>query len=93
MGIFPESCSSEGVIDLAGNVWEWCWDWFNKEYYEACTKEGVSQDPRGLQSGEYRVIRGGAYVDNPGILRCTDRGWRRPQIRHFSVGFRIVSDL
>jgi len=90
VGIFPGSCSPEGVIDLAGNVWDWCWDWYSTKYYQLCARQGGVKDPHGPEKGSGRVVRGGAFDSNRHILRCSDRGEGYPLDRDVNVGFRVV---
>jgi formylglycine-generating enzyme required for sulfatase activity len=78
-----------GLYDLAGNVWEWCWDW----YVGAYDPQDLEQ-PRGPRKGEERVLRGGSFVDVPGGLRSAARlragGRFTPVDRDGSFGFRCV---
>ncbi len=90
VGIFPENESPEGVIDLAGNVWEWCWDWFDSDYYEFCHRNGKVKDPMGPDKGGSRVVRGGSFVNNWSNMRCANRFWYNPYDREFNLGFRLV---
>ncbi|NBD35193.1 MAG: SUMF1/EgtB/PvdO family nonheme iron enzyme, partial [Chloroflexi bacterium] len=58
VGSYPEGASSYGVLDLAGNAWEWVADWYDRDYYD---RETFPRNPTGPESGRYKVFRGGAY--------------------------------
>ncbi len=92
VGIFPEDCSPEGVIDLGGNVSGWCLDWFSEKYYQTCIVQGIVKNPFGPKSIDNRVIRGGCFADcYLGSLRCAYRNaWRDPHYRTDGLGFRLV---
>ena len=87
VGVYPQGATPEGIQDMAGNVLEWCSDWWDKHYYSESPKE----DPLGPDPGSSRVLRGGAWFYYPGFFRGAFRIIVDPPGRHDFVGFRLVS--
>ena len=73
-----------GLYDMAGNVYEWCWDWYGPYTVEAV------HDPMGSETGTARVRRGGAFWDAARLLRSARRRWAEPGDRYGAIGFRVV---
>ena len=84
VGKFP--ANGFGLYDMAGNVAEWTADWFDHDYYA----RGENTDPQGPATGEYKVIRGGAWSDSARRITVFFRNWVRPDQRTPNLGFRCA---
>lgn len=89
IGTYPLGATPEGIFDLAGNVWEWCLDWYDKNYYTECKKKGVVKNPLGPKEKVGRVTRGGSYYWGDEALRGARRYRNVPLSWGGFYGFRV----
>jgi formylglycine-generating enzyme required for sulfatase activity len=84
---YPAGASGYGTQQQAGNVWEWCADWWDEGYYG----KSSAKDPGGPQGGSYRVFRGGSWSSgNASLFRGASRSRGVPALRYGLQGFRLV---
>ena len=86
VGYYPKGSSIFGVVDLAGNVWEWVQDWYDAAYYQ----NSPAQNPKGPDKGVERVVRGGGWSSGENQVRSANRSSELPASRLNLIGFRVV---
>jgi len=97
---FPQGKSAYGCFDMAGNAWEWCLDWYMRDYFKLAdagrNPQGPSRDQadevnRAAERGKCKVIRGGSWYAHLSSARSLYRQETRgPEAGYHSVGFRVV---
>jgi len=78
-----------GLYDMSGNMREWCWDWWNADYYEDCAKKGTVKNPLGSDKGVNRLGRGGSWAASARGGRVSYRLSYPPSNRYDYIGFRL----
>ena len=77
-----------GLYDMAGNVWEWMWDWYSENYYSSLS---AWNNPTGPDMGQFRVLRGGSlHNKDVTTLRVASRHWYAPAAFDITLGFRCA---
>ncbi|MBC8492912.1 MAG: SUMF1/EgtB/PvdO family nonheme iron enzyme [Chloroflexi bacterium] len=87
VGNYEAGKSPYGAYDMVGNVYEWVADWYDADYYS----KAPERNPQGPDSGEYRVLRGGSWLDDQRGTRCAYVGWLYPYAGSVNIGFRVAA--
>ena len=88
VGNYPKGISPYGIYDMVGNVWEWCFDTYGKDYY----KNSPGYDPNGPKTGSDKTLRGGSWGYDKVNSRASNRFWEDKGTRNWHIGFRCVRD-
>lgn len=89
VGSYPAGVTPYGIQDMSGNAAEWVADWFDATYYQ----RSADRNPKGPDTGAFRVHRGGAWDSGPILLRTSERGNSTPDARNANRGFRCARGL
>jgi formylglycine-generating enzyme required for sulfatase activity len=88
VGSYPPGASPYGILDLAGNVWEWTLDWYDPGFYRNSPRE----NPCGPETGSEKVVRGGSWANGDGLVRAANRSSENPESKLNILGFRLALD-
>ncbi|MDA1108210.1 MAG: SUMF1/EgtB/PvdO family nonheme iron enzyme [Nitrospinae bacterium] len=77
---------------MNGNVWEWVGDWYREDYFETSAVAQPVDNPLGLTTGQFVILRGGSFEDEAYFLRSASRYWYPPTLKHHNLGFRCAAN-
>jgi len=86
VGVYP--ANAFGLFEMHGNVWEWCEDRFDQQFYRR--EEALGNNPLCQRGAAFRVRRGGGWSDTAPFLRSAYRGRAYPDVAYSDMGFRVV---
>ena len=86
---YASGASPFGALNMVGNVWEWCLDWYDKDYYRISPE----LDPEGPEPRQMKVLRGGSWVNSIDGVQVTQRSRNFPDTQNNIYGFRTVLPL
>ena len=84
-----KSPNAFGLYDMHGNLWEWCWDGYDRFYYQ----HSLDDDELSMETAAYRVVRGGSWNDLAPEVRSASRYKLSPEVRFNFVGFRVARGI
>src|SRR4029450_11580742 len=87
-GMRPAGASPYGLLDTGGNMWEFCEDWWDPDYFKANPQKA----PAGSKPGGARVVKGGSWDSRPTVLSASSRNFAYTGYREGDFGFRCASD-
>ncbi|MGC9027885.1 MAG: SUMF1/EgtB/PvdO family nonheme iron enzyme, partial [bacterium] len=86
VGNHPSGASPYGVMDMAGNVWQWVNDWYAQDYYS----KSPQNNPQGPAQTGFKVIRGGSFVSSSDVIKTYFRSYEPPDFYYNNLGFRCA---
>jgi len=89
VGSYEAGKSPYGIYDLAGNVWEWVADWYDRDAY----KNSPTRNPQGPPTGEFKVFHGGSALSHPADISMALRNRGSPTGRAVTLGFRCAQSV
>lgn len=89
IGNYPNGASPYGALDMAGNVWEWVDDWYDRSYYKSSPRDNP-QGPSTSDTTEFRAMRGGSYLAVRVDTRMARRSVNSPIESNYTIGFRCA---
>jgi len=94
VGSFPLGASSYGVLDMAGNVFQWCSDWYDKDFYGSRLATDRNAENQSVGEKKSRVLRGGSWFSDGAFYFRSSYRYRIEPVRRGRIGgFRCASGL